>query len=169
MIRSPRRLPPGCGTSAATTPGSPGTRAPRLRLPRSRRRADRRFCDAQPHQGAGDPAGVDRCVDLPLAQRPHPGDRARRPRAQPIIAITSAGVRPATRRNTATCLTGFLVAHACEMTEGIGDVDCTRRSFRRRPARPDFRQASLPGGSRSGPRCQRQNGPGSSASERLLA
>ena len=40
--------------------------------------------DAGTHPGAGHPAGMDRCLDLPLIARPHPGNRPRRARSPPI-------------------------------------------------------------------------------------
>jgi hypothetical protein len=69
--RRPARLPPPAGGS-------------RLQLSRCRWAGDPRPRDAGTHQGAGDPAGLDRRLDLPFADRPPPGHRTGRPRPQAI-------------------------------------------------------------------------------------
>ena len=67
----------------------------RLRLPPAGRRAGARHRDAAPHPLAGDPAGLDRCVDLPRPERPSAGDRSRpaRPQAIPLSPALARGAR----------------------------------------------------------------------------
>ena len=54
--------------------------------------------DPGPHPQAGHPAGLDRRLDLPARQRPHPGHRPRRegPQAVPLPRRLERGPRPRT-------------------------------------------------------------------------
>ena len=77
----------------------PGYHAPShrrfLQLPRYGGEGDPRRGDARPHPLAGDPAGVDRRLDLPRRRRPPPGGRARRarPQAVPLPPALARGAR----------------------------------------------------------------------------
>ena len=83
------------GRAALRERRAPGHHAAALRqgllLPRRRRRDHPRSGDPRPHPGAGDPAGLDRRVDLPVPERPHPGDRPRRPGPQAVPLPRGAG------------------------------------------------------------------------------
>ena len=106
---SPRRgsRPPAlrdCATSPTPSRASPGgapARAAPTAGPATSRSATRRD---RADQGARDPAGLDRRLDLPVGQRPHPGHRPGRPRPQavPLPPALARGarreqVRPADR------------------------------------------------------------------------
>ena len=95
-IRWPRRRRSDCGTSATPVPGLRRRRAGKGFRYRGRRRpAGPRPRDPAADQGAGDPAGVDRRLDLPVAPRAHPGHGPRREGAQavPLPSPLARGAR----------------------------------------------------------------------------
>ena len=69
--------------------------------------------DPCPHRCAGDPAGVERRLDLPDPQRPPAGHRTRCPRAQAVPLPRHAGGRSATPTSSPASATSARRSTAC--------------------------------------------------------
>ncbi len=92
----------GLRYSSDASPGiTPASRRSGLQLSRARWPSRRGHRDPAPDQGARHPAGLDRRLDLPLAERPPAGDRPGRARAQ-AVPLPPAMADPARRPTSST-------------------------------------------------------------------
>ena len=96
----------GCAAPTAPAPVSGAPRRGRgFELPRRGRRPDRGARGRRAHPRAGDPAGLEGRLDLPVAARPPPGDRRRRRRPQAVPLPRRTGAPGATPRSSTRCST----------------------------------------------------------------
>ena len=120
----------------------PGHQSPparrRLGVLRRGRREDRRPRDARPDPRAGRPARVDGRLDLPVPERPHPGGRRRRGRAQAVPlppALARAARRDQVRED------GRVRPRRCPRCASRPHATCRKRVVRT-GARPRVRRPS---------------------------
>ena len=118
----PGITPPARRARASATATPTGAHDPRPRGPR-------------PDPGAGHPAGLDRRLDLPVAERPPAGDRPRRPRPQavPLPRALASDRRETDKFDRMLAFAEALPADPAALRRGPGaDAGCRARRCSRR-------------------------------------